>query len=378
MKTYLKYTGLLLFVLFTSNGEAANNNTDVDLESMRLISQAFARIKQNYIEDIGSHRLAESCVAGMASGLDQQSSFLGKDKFNELKSGNHILTGGLGLKLAIKKGYPVVVSPIDDTPATRAGIKSGDTILEINNNNTRGESLDNVVSLLRGEPGSIINLIIARKNTTQNIEFILTRERIRIHNVKGKLLINKIGYVRISTFINHTGSKLQKKLSQLEDEAGGSLNGLILDLRNNPGGLMSEAIAVADTFLGSGMIASTEMRQAESELKYMAKPKQFIQDVPVVILVNEGTAAASEIVSGALKDHQRATIIGMKTYGSGSIQTIIPLGNGSALKLTTARWVTPSGNFIHGKGIEPDVVVNESSAESDDAQLASAVRYINR
>lgn len=350
--------------------------SDSDMASMRLISEAFAQIEINYVDDVDRKSLAESCVAGMASSLDSRSSFLGLEKFNEMKSGGSVLTGGLGLTLAIKKGYPVVISPIDDTPATRAGIKSGDTIVEVDNNDLRGESLENVVSRLRGDTGSIVHLVIARKDEIKPIEFILKREQIKVHNVKGKLLIDHIGYIRISNFMNHTGSKLQRKLRQLEKEAGGSLKGLILDLRNNPGGLMSEAIAVADTFLASGMIAATKMRQAESELKYMAKAKQFIRGVPVVVLVNEGTAAASEIVSGALQDHQRATIIGMRTYGSGSIQTIIPLGNGSALKLTTARWVTPDGNFIRGQGITPDIIVKESSDGSDDAQLANAVQYL--
>ena len=377
MKLNLKYLGLSFCILVTANAAAAGIDEGTDLESMRLISQAFTRIKQNYVDDVNSKSLAESCVAGMASGLDKKSSFIDEKQFNELKSGGNVLTGGLGLKLAIKKAYPVVVAPIDDSPAIRAGIMSGDTLLEIDNNDLRGESLEKVVSQLRGEPGSIVHLIISRKNHPKHIEYILKREQIRIHNVKGTLFNNKIGYIRISTFMNHTGSKLQEQLTQLEKKAGGNLKGLILDLRNNPGGLMSEAIAVTDTFLGSGMIAATRMRLSESELKYMANPKQSIQGVPIVILVNEGTAAASEIVSGALKDHKRATIIGMQTYGSGSIQTIIPLGNGSALKLTTARWVTPGGKFIHGQGITPDIIVEKSSTESDDAQLADAVRYLN-
>lgn len=379
MKTTITYLTLLHIAMFFSGNVAANSDdAKVNLESMRLLSQAYTRIKQNHVDEVDDKELVENCIAGMASGVDPESSFLGAEKFEELKSGTKVSIGGLGLKLAVKNGYPLVITSIDGTPAYEAGIKSGDIILEIDNDDMRGVMLDNIVSRLRGEAGTSVKLKIVKKSNPESIVFHLTRRKIRINNVKQRLFDNNVGYIRISAFINNTGVQLAEKLDFLEKEAKGRLNGLVLDLRNNPGGLMSEAIVVADTFLSSGMIAYTKMRDAGSELKYMADPKQYIEGIPLVVLVNEGTAAASEIVSGALKAHQRAILIGKNTYGSGSIQTIIPLGNGSALKLTTARWVTPSGNFIHGNGIKPDISVGESTNTNKDDQLERALRYFNR
>lgn len=373
----IKYVSLISLILFLSIRVQAetNSSSDINLEAIRLLAQAFSIIKKNIINEVSETELTEHCINGMASGVDPQSSYLNKEQFNDLKIGNRASTAGIGLKLFMKEGYPIVISALEGTPANKAGFKAGDMILQINNKETRGKRLETIVSELRGATGSTIQLRVLLVNKIKARTFKLKRKKIRIKSVKSKLLENKIGYIRISAFLNRTGNKLKNNLALLTKRANGRLNGLILDLRNNPGGLLRAAVEVADTFLDSGLITYAEARYSESEIKYMADSIQLIDGVPIVVLVNESTASASEVVSGALRDHNRATIIGTKTFGSGSIQTVMPLGDGTALKLTTARWITPSGDFIHGKGIKPDLVVKQKTGSVSDYQLKRALSY---
>lgn len=343
---------------------------------MRLFSEAFHRIKQNFADEVDDKKLIESCVAGMVSGIDPDSAYLDKSKFNSLKAGSQKTIGGIGVNLSIKNSFPIVISAIEDTPSYFSGIKSGDVILQINENNMQGVRLDDVVSQIRGYPGESVRLTIAREGNNKPIVFDIERKQIRIRSVKYKILENNIGYIRITTFSGNTGKAFKKSLNKLVSQSKNKLNGLVIDLRNNPGGLLDQAIVVADTFLSDGLIAYAESKNSGSDLKFTAKKAVMLEGTPLVILVNKGSAAASEIVSAALRDHNRATIIGEKTFGRASIQMLMPLLNGGALKLTTSRWRTPNGDYIHGRGIEPDIVVSNSSTLRDDIQLKKAVNVI--
>jgi len=372
------YSLIILALIFSNSLYASNDKLQIGLDSIRSISNTFYRIKNNYVEEIDSQYLVNGCIAGMVTAADPESAFLDVSKFDELKNGNRFVSGGVGLKLSIKNGYPVVVTPIEGTPSYQSGIKSGDILLQIDKNDMHGKNLDYAVSLLKGDPDSSVHIRVARKDLYETLTFNIKREKIRIKGVTKKLLANNIGYIRISAFRNNTAKKVKSQLKILLREAGGELKGLIMDLRNNPGGLVNEAIDVADTFLTKGIIAYTKTRTSGAELKFRAKSEQYLSNTPMVILINEGSAGSSEIVTGALKDHHRATLVGRNTYGSSSIQTIIPLGNGSALKLTTARWITPSGNFIHGNGIKPDLIVNEAPNIEDDYQLKRALQVFDQ
>lgn len=433
MKKTINYFIVSFFIIFFSSSAIASNDQKVGLDAIRLLSQVIYRVKQNYVEEVSDKQLADGCAVGLTNGkitqplysgsesvsdsdvnldlarflsrllagekiksnasddeliescvtgimktLDSRSSFIGKEEFQDIFTRTKKFFGGVGMVLIIKNDYPVVISPIDDAPAARAGIRSGDSILLINNEDMQGVSLEKVVSKLRGKPGTQVQLLVERVNTLRPLSFNLEREIVKTASVKEQLLDNNIGYIRISTFNNKTGRKVKNKLSRLSKNTNGGLKGLILDLRNNPGGLLNEAILVADMFLADGLIVSAKARHKNSDLKYVADSKQYLEGIPIVILVNEGTASASEIVSGALKYYERAILLGKKTFGSGSIQSVIPLGNNTALKLTTSKWVTPGGDFIHEKGIKPDIEVDDSVDKFEDMQLKRALIYLNR
>ncbi len=370
-----KFAAVLLGCIFVTN-IFANEDTAIKLNEIKLISESFSRIKTNYIDEVENKKLVENCISGMAAGLDSSSQYISKEKFQELRTGYRKDLGGIGLTLMIKNGLPLVISPIEDTPAYKAGIMTNDVIIEVDGNNVLNLGLDEVVSLLRGKVGERVNLSVIRQQATQ-ISFNLKREQIHINNIKSRQLKHGIGYIRITSFLNSTARKFKKELNQLIFQETNSLKGLIIDLRNNPGGLLREAVAVADLFIPSGLIAYTEARNYGAEIKFEAKENILLENIPIVVLVNDGSAAASEIVAGALKAHNRATIIGSKTFGSGSIQTIIPLLNGGALKLTTSRWRLPNGAYIDGQGIEPDILVNRALNYDNDIQLERALNYLN-
>ncbi|HEB87305.1 MAG TPA: S41 family peptidase [Gammaproteobacteria bacterium] len=335
--------------------QAPTTQGALPLEAIRTLSEVFGKIKANYVEKVSDKELLENAIRGMLSGLDPHSTYLDAKAFEELRVGTSGQFGGLGIVVGMENGFVKVISPIDDTPAQRAGVKSGDLIIRINGKPVKGMGLDDAVKLMRGKPGSEIKLTIAREGLGKPLNIKIKRAIIRVKSVKQKLLEPGYGYVRISQFQERTGADLHKAISKLKKENGGNLKGLILDLRNNPGGLLDAAVSVSDTFLTKGVIVSVEGRKASNRIVRQATPGDYLDGAPMVVLVNGGTASASEIVSGALQDNKRAVIMGFRTFGKGSVQTVVPLGNNRAIKLTTARYYTPSKRSIQAEGIEPDI-----------------------
>ena len=325
----------------------------IPYEELQTFTDVMSRIKQDYVEPVKDKKLLEDSIRGMLAGLDPHSAYLSPEEFKELRIGTTGQFGGLGIEVTMEGGLVKVVAPIDDTPASRAGIKAGDLIIRIDDKPVKGLSLNDAVKLMRGKPGTDIKLTIVREGEPETIEMTITREIIRTKSVKSRSLEPGFGYVRISSFQSRTATDLLKAISELQDKE--TLKGLVLDLRNNPGGVLNGAVGVSDAFLDDGLIVYTKGRVADSNMKYTATPGDALNGKPLVVLVNGGSASASEIVAGALQDHKRAIIMGRKTFGKGSVQTIQELRNGGAVKLTTARYFTPSGRSIQAQGIEPDI-----------------------
>jgi carboxyl-terminal processing protease len=328
------------------------------LEELRGFTEVFARIKKDYVEPVSDKTLLENAIRGMLSGLDPHSSYLDAESYNELQVGTTGEFGGLGIEVGMEDGFVKVIAPIDDTPAERAGVKAGDLIIKLDEQPVKGMSLQDAVKVMRGKVGTDIELTIIREGEEKPLKLTLTRDVIKVKSVRHRTLEDGFGYVRISQFQAHTGDNLAEAIDKLEEENKGKLKGLVLDLRNNPGGVLNAAVDVSDAFLDKGLIVYTQGRIEDSELKFNATPKVLLEDAPLVVLVNGGSASASEIVAGALQDHKRAVILGTRTFGKGSVQTILPLTNDTALKLTTARYYTPSGRSIQAEGIEPDIVLD--------------------
>lgn len=325
------------------------------LEQLRAFADIFGRIKANYVEPVEDKKLLENAIRGMVSGLDPHSNYLDADDYKDLQVGTKGEFGGLGIEVGMEDGFVKVIAPIDDTPAQRAGVRSGDLIVRLDETPVKGLSLHAAVKLMRGKPGTGIELTIIRKGEEKPLKIVVVRDVIKVASVKGRLLDKQYAYLRISQFQSHTTSDLLKLLKRMEKEAGGSLQGMILDLRNNPGGVLNAAVSVSDAFLKSGLIVYTQGRESESQLRFEAAPDDVLNGAPMVVLVNEGSASASEIVAGALQDQKRAVIMGSQTFGKGSVQTIIPISDTAAVKLTTARYYTPSGRSIQAEGIVPDI-----------------------
>ncbi|MEQ1621538.1 MAG: S41 family peptidase [Methylococcales bacterium] len=350
-----------------NNPAATSTNTEVlPYEDLRTFTEIFGRIKQDYVEPVTDKKLLEDAVRGMLSGLDPHSAYLAADEYQELKEGTTGQFGGLGIEVTMENGFIKVVSPIDDTPAQRAGIKTGDLIVRLDDQPVKGMSLADAVKLMRGEPGSKILLTVVREGAEAPLKITLARDIIKVKSVKSRLLEKNFGYLRISSFQSGTGEGLKESLSALKKENGADLKGLVLDLRNNPGGVLNAAVEVSDAFIKSGLIVYTEGRIANSEMRFNAAPDDLLNGAPIVVLINAGSASASEIVAGALQDQKRAVIMGEKSFGKGSVQTILPTSNGAAVKLTTARYFTPSGRSIQAEGIEPDVTVARVKLEALD------------
>jgi carboxyl-terminal processing protease len=330
------------------------------IDELRTFTEVFSRIKADYVEPVDDKKLLRDAIQGMLSGLDPHSSFLDPEAFKEMRVGTEGEFGGLGIEVTMEDGFVKVVSPIEDTPAARAGLKPGDLIIRLDEKAVKGMTLNDAVKQMRGKPGSDIVLTVVREGQPKPLKFTVTRAVIKIQSVKHRMLENGFGYVRITQFQANTGDGLKDALTKLKLQNKGNLTGLVLDLRNNPGGVLNAAVAVSDAFLTSGLIVYTEGRVADAELKFSATPPDLINGAPMVVLVNGGSASASEIVAGALQDHKRAVIMGTKTFGKGSVQTILPMSGGSALKITTARYYTPSGRSIQATGILPDVVTEEA------------------
>lgn len=325
------------------------------LEQLRNFSDIFARIKTDYVEDTDDKTLLENAIRGMLAGLDPHSSYLDPEEYNELKIGTSGEFGGLGIQVGMEDGFVKVISPIDDTPAFAAGLKAGDLIIRLDEKPVKGMTLNDAVNMMRGKPGTNIKLTVVREGQNNPLTFNIKRAIIKVKSVKSRLLDKNYGYVRISTFQSQTGEHLSDALRDLVKENGGPLSGLVLDLRNNPGGVLNAAAEVSDMFLDKGLIVYTKGRVHNSDSEFSAQPGDALNGAPMAVLINGGSASASEIVAGALQDHKRAILMGSKSFGKGSVQTIQELRNGGAVKLTTARYFTPSGRSIQAEGIEPDI-----------------------
>ncbi|HUT40866.1 MAG TPA: S41 family peptidase [Gammaproteobacteria bacterium] len=375
----LLLTGLMIGVLVSiGHGVLAERETTqatLPIEELRTFSDVFGRIKNDYVVDVDDKELIENAIRGMLSGLDPHSSYLDAEQFNELQVGTTGQFGGLGIEVGMEDGFVKVIAPIDDTPAERAGIQAGDLVIRLDDTPVKGMSLNEAVKIMRGEPGSDIVLTIVREGADQPIKITITRDIIKVKSVKSRMLEDGYGYLRISQFQSKSANNMVDAINAMKKERGGKLDGLVLDLRNNPGGVLNGAVAVSDAFLTKGMIVYTEGRIADSKLRFNATPDDILDGAPLVVLVNQGSASASEIVAGALQDHKRAIIMGAKTFGKGSVQTILPLTNNSALKLTTARYYTPSGRSIQAEGITPDIAlqpVQVSAVDKDIQPLTEA------
>lgn len=346
------------------SSSAVEDAQTLPFEELRTFTEIFGRIKQDYVEPVSDKKLLEDAIRGMLSGLDPHSAYLASEEYKELQEGTTGQFGGLGIEVGMENGFVKVVSPIDDTPAQKAGIKAGDLIVRLDDKPVKGMTLAEAVKIMRGEPGTQIVLTVIREGAEAPLKFEITRDIIKVKSVKSRLLEKDYAYLRISSFQSGTGESLVDALSDLKKENEAPLKGLVLDLRNNPGGVLNAAVDVSDAFIESGLIVYTEGRIKNSEMRFNATPDDLLNGAPIVVLINGGSASASEIVAGALQDHKRAIIMGEKSFGKGSVQTILPTSNGAAVKLTTARYFTPSGRSIQAEGIEPDVTLARVKLEA--------------
>jgi carboxyl-terminal processing protease len=331
-------------------------NSQQDYQNLELLIDVLTLVRDNYVEEISLEELIDGAVRGIFDNLDPHSNYLSAEMFDDLKVEIQGQFGGIGIELAIRNRDLVIVAPIEGTPACRAGILAGDQIISINGNTARDVDMMQAVRLLRGEVGEAVNLTILRSGMAEPFEVSLVREIIQVQSVRSRLLDNNYGYLRLIQFQERSGEDVAEHLQQLHSKTDDGLNGLILDLRNNPGGLLDAAVAVADLFIGEGLIVSASGRQPETHQSFPAQPDNTQPDYPLVVLINGGSASASEIVAGALQDHQRAVILGEQSFGKGSVQTIIPLPDRSGVRLTTAHYYTPSGRSIQALGITPDIL----------------------
>lgn len=328
---------------------------DLPLPELRNFTDVLDRVKQDYVKDVDDKELLEQAIRGMLTGLDPHSSYLNENDFRELQVGTSGEFGGLGIEVGMDDGFIKVIAPIDDTPAQRAGIKAGDLIIRLDDTPVKGLSLSDAVKIMRGKPNTEITLTIVREGEDKPLKFTIVRDVIQVKSVKTRLLEPNFGYARVSQFQSNTAADLNQAVTELVKENKAPLKGLVIDLRNNPGGVLNTAVQVSDAFLEKGTIVYTEGRNSSSRQYYKATPGDILAGAPIVVLVNGGSASASEIVAGALQDHRRAIIMGEQTFGKGSVQTILPLINGTALKLTTALYYTPDGRSIQAEGIKPDI-----------------------
>ncbi|MEA1607136.1 S41 family peptidase [Pseudomonas spirodelae] len=345
----------------------ANDSAPLPLDELRTFAEVMDRIKSAYVEPVSDKTLLENAIKGMLSNLDPHSAYLEPEAFRDLQESTSGEFGGLGIELGSEDGFLKVVSPIDDTPASAAGIQPGDLIVKINGQPTKGLSLMEAVEKMRGKAGTDIELTLLREGG-KPFDVELTRAVIKVKSVKSQLLDDGYGYIRITQFQVNSGEEVGKALAKLRKDNGKKLRGLVLDLRNNPGGVLQAAVEVTDHFLKKGLIVYTEGRIANSELRFNADPADASEGVPLVVLINGGSASASEIVAGALQDHKRAVLMGTDSFGKGSVQTVLPLNNDRALKLTTALYFTPNGRSIQAQGIIPDIEVARAKLTREQAE----------
>lgn len=347
-----------------ASSDASGGSSDTYRE-LNLFGDVFERVRAQYVEPVTDKKLIEYAINGMLTSLDPHSSYMDDSEFKDMQVQTRGEFGGLGIEVTMDQGVVKVVSPIDDTPAYRGGVKAGDYITHLDGQPIVGMTLNDAVDKMRGKIGTPIKLTLRRENVPEPIEVTLVRDVIRIQSVKHDVLNNNIGYIRITTFSQNTDSGLRDAVEKIRSQLGNKLIGYIVDLRNNPGGLLDQAIAVSDDFLEQGEIVSTRGRHAEDTKRDNATPGDISNGLPVVVLINGGSASASEIVSGALQDHRRALVLGTQSFGKGSVQTVIPLAGHGAMRLTTARYYTPSGRSIQAKGITPDIIVEPAKIEQE-------------
>lgn len=350
---------LVIFIGISSQRRCAAEGKGSDYESIELFTDVMAIVKKSYVEEVDTKKLVYGAINGMLASLDPHSSFMPPDTYKEMKIDTKGAFGGLGIEITIKDGILTVISPIEDTPAFKAGIKAGDQIFKIDDKFTKDLNINDAVKRMRGPKGSKVVLTIMREGFDKPKEFPLLRDIIQIKSVRSRMLDNGYGYVRVAQFQEKTDEDLSKALKALQEENKGTLSGLVLDMRNDPGGLLDQAVKVADHFIEDGLIVYTEGREKDSKMQFSARRGGKEPHYPIVVLINGGSASASEIVAGALQDHKRAVVMGTQSFGKGSVQTIIPLSDESGLRLTTARYYTPNGRSIQAKGITPDIVVDQ-------------------
>ena len=357
------------------------NSAEIDIyKKIDLFGEVLEKINKEYVDEINQSESMDSAINGLLQSLDPYSAYMSPEIFQEMQTETSGEFGGLGIEVSMESGVVKVISPIDDTPASKAGIKAGDYIVKINNTQVQGKSLSEAVDLMRGPVGSGIELTVRRRGVKKALTFNITREIIEVQSVKSDLLENNIGYIRLTSFNDNSSQQIKKQIKKLKENE--NLKAFILDLRNNPGGLLSQAIKISDFFLENGEIVSTKSRKKSENRKWFAKKGDITDGKPLLVLINYGSASASEIVAGALKDHKRAIILGENSYGKGSVQSIIPLKNKGAIRLTVAKYYLPSGKSISEVGVRPDIEVNEEGDDfriktDTDNQLNYAIKLLN-
>jgi carboxyl-terminal processing protease len=344
------------------------------LDELRTFTEVLNKIKTDYVEPVDDKTLLQNAIRGMLTGLDPHSAYLDAEAFKDLQVSTTGEFGGLGIEVGMEDGFVKVISPIDDTPAQQAGIQAGDLIIRIDDTPVKGLTLGEAVNRMRGKPGTDITLTVAREGQEKPLKFTLKRAVIKVSSVKGRTLEPGFGYIRISQFQSNTGDNLNQFISKLKQENGDKLKGLVLDLRNNPGGVLNASVAVSDAFLEKGLIVYTDGRLKDSHQKFQATPGDVLKGAPLVVLINGGSASASEIVAGALQDQKRAILMGTKSFGKGSVQTVVPIDNNAALKLTTARYYTPSGRSIQAEGITPDIALENVKVSAGENPILEPVK----
>lgn len=390
-------SGLLLGILLSVTYSAVAEKMvkpQLPLEDLRAFADVFGKIKTDYVETVADKKLISQAISGMLTGLDPHSTYLDPDAFKDMQAATQGEFGGLGIEVAMEDGLVKVVSPIEDSPAYTAGLKAGDLIMKLDDQLVKGMSLNDAVKVMRGKPGTDLNLTVLRKGVNEPLKFKLTRAIIKSKSVKYKLVEPGYAYARVTQFQETTGPDLAKAIKKMHEENKGDFKGFVLDLRNDPGGLLNAAVGVSAAFLPKdALVVYTEGRAPDSKMRLTVNPENYarggfrddymqdipenLKKVPMVVLINAGSASASEIVAGALQDHKRATIMGIQSFGKGSVQTILPMNNGAAIKLTTARYFTPNGRSIQAKGIVPDKIVEDGSDQSNNIHEADLSGHLS-
>ncbi len=371
--------GIAISVGSTVLADRHENKTaeSLPLNELKNFSEIFAKVKESYVEEVKDRELIDGAIRGMLTGLDPHSAYLDLSEYKELKVGTTGQFGGLGIEITMEDGFVKIVSPIDDTPAQRAGVHAGDLIIRLDDTPVKGMTISDAIKIMRGKPGTDIKLLIVRDGEDRPLTINITRAIIKVKSIKQRILEDGFGYVRITSFQTRTGDQIRAAIDTLKDESGGNLKGLVLDLRNNPGGVLGAAVSVSDAFITNGLIVYTEGRGGHEELEFNAKPNDLLNGAPIVVLINGGSASASEIVAGALQDHNRAVIMGGRSFGKGSVQTIFPLSNETAVKITTARYYTPSGRSIQAEGIKPDIELKPLKISAGKQNYIGSIKEAN-